>query len=329
MASRLLRDYSSPNFLFMEKRKLGTSDLKVSVIGFGAWGIGGHPFWTNEGDNESVRAVEKAFDSGINFFDTAPVYGFGRSERLIAKALNKKRDKVILATKCGLRWEKEAAGSIRKDSTAKSIRFEIEESLKRLKTDFIDLYQVHWPDPDTSFRETMEELLKLKEEKKILTIGLSNFSKSQMEECLKYGEFVSLQSMYNMLERDLEKDEIPFCKEKGIGIIPYSPLASGVLTGKYDKQTKFKDWRGKGLFGNFSGEIFESHIDKVEKLKSIASSYGKKVSHLAINWLLAQEGVSTAIVGAKKAVQVQDNQQATGWEISREDMTKINELLAM
>ncbi len=312
----------------MEKRKLGASDLKVSVIGFGAWGIGGHPFWTNEGDNKSVSAVQKAFDLGINFFDTAPVYGFGRSERLIAKALNKKRDKVILSTKCGLRWEKESAGSIRKDSSANSIRFEIEESLKRLKTDFIDLYQLHWPDPNTSFRETMEELLKLKEEKKILTIGLSNFSKSQMEECLKYGEFISLQSMYNMLERDLEKDEIPFCKEKGIGIIPYSPLASGVLTGKYDKQTKFRDWRGKGILGHFSGEIYESHIDKVEKLKSFASNYGKKVYHLAINWLLAQEGISTAIVGAKKAVQVQDNQQATGWEISEEDMKNINELLA-
>ncbi len=311
----------------MEKRKLGTSDLEVSVIGFGAWGIGGKPFWPNQSNDESVRAIQKAFDFGINFFDTAPVYGFGRSERLIAKALKTKRDKVILATKCGLRWEKESPGSIRKESSADSIRFEIEESLRRLETDFIDLYQVHWPDPATPFQETMEELVKLKEEGKILNIGLSNFSKEQMEECLKYGEFVSLQSMYNMLERDLEKDEIPFCKKKRIGVIPYSPLASGVLTGKYDKQTNFKDWRGKGLFGHFSGKVYESHIDKVEKLKSIASNYGKKVYHLAINWLLAQEGVSTAIVGVKKAAQIQDNQQATGWEISGDDMKKIGELL--
>ena len=313
----------------MEKRRLGKSDLKVSVIGFGAWGIGGHPFWSDEGENESVRALQKAFDSGINFYDTAPVYGFGRSERLIARALKNKRDKVILATKCGLRWEKEKPGSIRKDSSAKSVRFEIEESLKRLKTDFIDLYQVHWPDPDTPFHDTMEELMKLKEEGKILYIGLSNFSKAQMDECLKYGEFVSLQSMYNMLERDLKKEEIPFCIKKGIGIIPYSPLASGVLTGKYDKKTNFKDWRGKGLIGNFSGEIYESHVDKVEKLKNIASNYGKKVHHLAINWLLAQEGVCTAIVGVKKASQLQDNHEATGWEISGEDMKNINELLAM
>ena len=311
----------------MEKRKLGTSDLKVSVIGFGAWGIGGKPFWSNEGDDESVRTVQKAFDHGINFFDTAPVYGFGHSERLIAKALKNKRDKIILATKCGLRWDRESLASIRKDSSPDSIRFEIEESLKRLETDFIDLYQVHWPDPKTPFQETMEELLKLKEEGKILNIGLSNFSKPQMEECLKYGEFVSLQSMYNMLERDLEKDEIPFCKEKEIGIIPYSPLGSGVLTGKYNKQTKFKDWRGKGFIGHFSGKVYESHIDKVEKLKTIASNYGKKVHHLAINWILAQESVSTAIVGIKKAAQVEDNHQATGWKISGEDLKKIAELL--
>lgn len=311
----------------MEKRKLGKSNLEVSVIGFGAWGIGGSPFWSTEGDDESVRAIQKAFDCGINFFDTAPVYGFGRSERLIAKALKGKRDKVMLATKCGLRWKKESLKSIKKNSSAKSIRFEIEESLKRLKTDFVDLYQVHWPDPDTPIEETMEELLRIKEEGKILYIGLSNFPKNLMEECLKYGEFVSLQSMYNMLERDLEKEEIPFCIENGIGVIPYSPLASGVLTGKYDKKTKFKDWRGKGILGNFSGKTYESHIDKVEKLKSIASQYGKKVHHLAINWLLAQEWISTIIVGVKKADQIENNLASIGWKISENDKKEISDIL--
>lgn len=311
----------------MEKRKLGKSNLEVTVIGFGAWGIGGNPFWFPESDAESVRALQKAFNCGISFFDTAPVYGFGHSERLIARALKNERDKIILATKCGLRWGKESVSSIRKDSSPKSIRFEIEESLKRLETDFIDLYQIHWPDTATPFQETMEELLKLKKEGKILHIGLSNFSNAQMKECLKYGEFISLQSMYNMLERDLEKDEIPFCIENSLGLIPYSPLASGVLTGKYDKTTKFKDWRGKGFLGHFSGEIYERHIDKVEELKKIASIYGKKVHHLAINWLIAQQGVSTAIVGMKKTIQVEDNLQSIGWKISEEDMRKIGELL--
>ncbi len=310
----------------MEKRKIGNSNLEVTVMGFGAWGIGGHPFWDSEGDIESTKAINKAFDCGINFFDTAPVYGFGRSERLLAKALKGKRDKVVLATKLGLRWDKEALGSIRRDSSAKSIRFEIEESLKRLETDYIDLYQVHWPDTKTPFEETINELIKLKEEGKILCIGLSNFSKEQIEESLKVGEIVSLQSKYNLLERELEEGEIPLCEEKEIGLIPYSPLASGVLTGKYDKKTKFKDWRGKGMLGHFSGEIYERHIDIVEKLKIIASDYGKKVHHLAINWLLAQKRVDTAIIGVKNAANIDDNLQALGWKISEEDMEKINNL---
>lgn len=310
----------------MEKRKLGNSGLEVTVIGFGAWGIGGAPFWNSEGDQESVKAVKTAFDKGINFFDTAPVYGFGRSERLIAKALKGNRDKVILATKLGLRWDKESLSSIRRDSSARSIRFEIGESLKRLETDYIDLYQVHWPDPVVPFQETMEELMKLKEEKKILRIGLSNFSKLQMEEALKYGEVASLQSKYNFLERDIEKEDIPFCLEKNIGIIPYSPLASGLLTGKYDKSAKFKDWRGKGMMGNFSGEVFERNLEIVEGLKEIASRYGKKAHHLAINWLLNQKGITTAIVGVKNAGQVPDNLQSVGWNISTDDMNMMMDL---
>ncbi len=311
----------------MEKRKLGNSDLEVTIIGYGAWGIGGKPFWSTAGDNESIKSIRKAFDSGINFFDTAPVYGFGHSERLIAKALKGKRDQIILATKLGLRWKKETLGSLRRDSSVESIRFEIEESLKNLETDCIDLYQVHWPDLETPFAETMEELMKLKESGKIRHIGLSNFSKKEMEECLKHGEVVSLQSKYNMLERDLAKEEIPFCVEQKLGIIPYSPLASGILTGKYDKTTKFKDWRSKGMLGHFSGEIFEGYIDIVEELKKIASKYGKKVHHLAINWLLAQEGISTAIIGVKTAAQVEENLQCIGWEISDEDMDRIAKLI--
>lgn len=310
----------------MEKRKLGNSNLEVSVIGFGAWGIGGAPFWNSEGDSASVKAIKTAFGQGINFFDTAPVYGFGRSERLMAKALKGKRDKVVLATKLGLRWDKESLSSLRKDSSAKSIRFEIEESLKRLATDYIDLYQVHWPDPQTPLQETMEELMRLREEKKILHIGLSNFSKARMEEAMRYGEVVSLQSKYNFLERDLEKEDVPFCLEKNIGIIPYSPLASGLLTGKYDKSTKFRDWRGKGVMGNFSGEIFERNMEIVEGLKEIASRYEKKVHHLAINWLLNQKGITTAIIGVKNADQVSDNLQSLGWEIYGDDIKKMREL---
>ena len=158
----------------MEYRKLGSSDLKVSSIGYGAWGIGGAPFWKSEGHTKSLDSIKKAYDLGINFFDTAPVYGFGHSEELIGKALKPVRDKVILATKCGLRWDKEALGSIRKDASRNSILEEIDQSLKRLDTDVIDLYQVHWPDVETEQKETMETLLEIQEKGKIRHIGVSN-----------------------------------------------------------------------------------------------------------------------------------------------------------
>lgn len=309
----------------MEKRKLG--NLEVTALGFGSWGIGGAPFWTTEGDAESLRAVKRAYACGINFFDTAPVYGFGRAERLLAKALKGKRDRVILATKGGLRWTKESLNFIRKDSSAESIRWEIEQSLKRLETDTIDLYQVHWPDPLTPLEETMAALMQLKEEGKIRHIGLSNFSRKQIEECLKYGEVVSLQSKYNLLERDLERDEIPFCIEKNMAILPYSPLASGILTGKYGRDAKFKDWRGKGHGRHFSGEIYENHIRKVEKFKALAAQCGKKTHHLALAWLLRQPGVASIPVGVNNSAQVEDNLQAVGWEIPEEAGEKIKEIL--
>ena len=219
----------------MEYRKLGSSDLNVSVIGFGAWGIGGAPFWSSEGDNMSVKSIQKAYDMGINFFDTAPVYGFGLSERLIGKALKPMRDKVILATKCGLRWEKEQLGSISKLATRKSILEEIDQSLERLDTDYIDLYQVHWPDGKTPHQETMETLLEIQKQGKIRHIGVSNYSVDQMQECLRVGPLVSLQPEYSLLQRSIENETVSFCLIHDIGIIAYSPLSSGVLTGKYDK----------------------------------------------------------------------------------------------
>jgi len=313
----------------MKKRKIGDSELEVTVMGFGGWGIGGPPFWQNAGDAESVRAVQTAFDLGINFFDTAPVYGFGRSERLIAKALRGKRDRVILATKAGLRWDREALSAIRKDASAASIRFEIGESLRRLETDYIDLYQVHWPDTQTPFQETMETLMQLKGEGKIRYIGLSNFSTDQMEECRKHGEVVSLQSKYNLLEREMEAREIPFCLKNKIGVIPYSPLASGLLTGKYGKDSRFKDWRGKGLLGHFSGEIYERHIDLVEEVRKIASRSGKKAHHAAINWLLGRKGVCTAIIGVKKAAQVRENVRALEWTMPREVREEIEKAITV
>ncbi|MCZ6513326.1 MAG: aldo/keto reductase [Nitrospinae bacterium] len=313
----------------MEYRKLGSSDLKVSVIGFGAWGIGGAPFWSSEGDNMSVKSIKKAFDLGINFFDTAPVYGFGRSENLLGKALKPVRDKVILATKCGLRWDKETLGSISKVATRQSIMEEIDQSLKRLDTDVIDLYQVHWPDGKTPHEETMETLLKIREQGKIRYIGVSNYSVQQMQDCLKTGPLVSLQPEYSLLQRAIEKEAVPFCLIHDIGVIAYSPLASGVLTGKYDRDTKFKDWRSKGIIGQFTGEGYVRNIEKVERLKKIAEAEGKTCGQMAVNWVMGQPGVASALVGVKNDRQVGENLKSVGWELNASVQDEINRIFAV
>jgi len=310
----------------MEYRKLG--DLEVSVIGYGAWGIGGAPFWKNEGDKKSIDSIKASFDQGINIFDTAPVYGFGHSEELIGKALKPVREKVILATKCGLRWDKESLSALRKDASRKSILEEIDQSLKRLGTDWIDLYQVHWPDVETSHQETMETLLEIQEQGKIRSIGVSNYSAAQIKECSQYAKIISLQPEYSLLAREIEKETVPLCIENDIGIIAYSPLSSGVLTGKYDKNTKFKDWRGKGIIGTFTGEGYTENISKVDLLKVIALEEGKTCGQMAINWVLRQPGLTTALVGVKNPVQMEENLKSIGWQPSKENCEKIEQIFS-
>ena len=313
----------------MEYRKLGGSDLEVSIVGFGAWGIGGEPFWKSEGHTASENAIKKAYDLGINFFDTAPVYGFGRSEEIMGKALKGFRDKVIIATKCGLVWEKEKLGSMKKVATRESIMDEVEKSLTRLQTDWIDLYQVHWPDVDTPHEETMGALVELKEAGKIRHIGVSNYSVDQMRESLKYAPITSNQPNYSLLERSIEKESVPFCMEKNIGVIAYSPLASGLLTGKYDKTTDFKDWRGKGIFEGFTGEGLARNIAKVDNLKEVAQQTGKPCGQLAINWVVHQPGITTALVGVKNAQQMQDNIESIGWEMEQPHLERIERIFAV
>jgi len=310
----------------MEYRKLG--DLEVSVIGYGAWGIGGAPFWKNEGDKKSIESIKASFDLGINIFDTAPVYGFGHSEELIGKALKPLREKVVIATKCGLRWDKDSLSALRKDASRKSILEEVDQSLKRLDTDWIDLYQVHWPDLETSHEETMETLLEIQEQGKIRSIGVSNYSAAQIKECSQYAKIISLQPEYSLLAREIEKEIVPLCIENNIGIIAYSPLSSGVLTGKYDKNTKFKDWRGKGIIGTFAGEGYAKNISKVDLLKAIALEEGKTCGQIAINWVLRQPGLTTALVGVKNQVQMEENLQSIGWQPSKENCEKIEKVFS-
>ncbi|QPJ66875.1 MAG: aldo/keto reductase [Candidatus Nitrohelix vancouverensis] len=313
----------------MEYRLLGESDLKVSVVSFGAWGVGGAPFWKNEGDAISAKAILKAYELGVTCFDTAPVYGFGHSEKLIGKTLKSVRDKVVYATKCGLVWEKESLGSISRNATKASVVKEAEDSLRRMGTDWIDLYQVHWPDEATSQEETMEALLQLKESGKIRHIGVSNYSVAQMNDIMQYGPLVSVQPEYSLLNRSVEKELLPFCVERHVSVVAYSPLASGVLTGKYDKNTKFSDWRSKGIIGTFKGEGYHRNIDKVEKLKRIATEAGKTCAQVAINWILQQPAMATALLGFKNETHVEENLQAIGWKLGEDQAREIDAIFSV
>ncbi len=310
----------------MEYRQPTNTTLSVSAIGFGAWGIGGPPFWKSDGDAASKRAIGKALDLGITLFDTAPVYGFGHSEMILGEVLKPYRDDIVLATKCGLRWERPEVRCIRKDATRQSIFEEIDDSLRRLRTDYIDLYQVHWPDPETPIEETMNALKSLQQSGKIRYFGVSNYSFSQLKESIKFGSVATQQVQYNLLYRSIEKEVIPYCREHAIGVLAYSPLASGVLTGKYDKSTHFSDWRAKGILGDFTGNAYERNIEKVQELSELAQSSGKSCGQLAINWLLSQSGVTSALVGVKNQDHLIHNIESIGWQLSDRQSREIERI---
>ena len=201
--------------------------------------------------------------------------------------------------------------------------------MKRLDTDYIDLYQVHWPDIETSQKETMEALLEIQEQGKVKVIGVSNYSVEQMKAIMKSGGIESLQPDYSLLNRSIEKDVVPYCEENKIGIIAYSPLASGLLTGKYGKNAKFSDWRGKGIIGCFSGPQFEKNMEKVARLKAMGKSIGKSCGQMAINWIVSQSHLTTALLGVKNEKQVEENIEALGWKLNSKQQEEINDIFAI
>lgn len=291
----------------MQKRAVGEK-LKITPVSLGTWGIGGPPFWAERNEKESIKTIQKALDLGINCIDTAPAYGFGLAEEVVAKAIAGRRDKVVIATKCGLKWKDTSnTSALYQDLTPASIRQELEDSLGRLKTDRIDLYQIHWPDPNTPIATAMETLGSLRSEGKILEIGVSNYTLDMLKEGRGIAPIASVQPKYNLLEREIEADILPYCAENGIAVLAYSPLASGVLSGKYSKDSEFKDWRGGKNFGVFRQEAWEEGINKTERFKTIAEDYGMTLSQLAIRWVVEQKGVATALVGCNTPEQVEEN----------------------
>ncbi|MDK2878296.1 MAG: hypothetical protein PWR06_1012 [Thermoanaerobacteraceae bacterium] len=321
----------------MLKRRIGTTELEASVIGYGCWVISGSDFWTGTGDESSIKAVQTAYDMGINFFDVAPVYGFGHAEELLGKALKGKRGKIIIASKCGLVWDDQKR--ITNLLSKRSILKEIDDSLRRLGTDYIDIYQMHWPDYNTPIEETMDALNQIKKEGKIRYIGASNFPVKLLNEARKYGEIVSHQCLYNMIDRNAdfyhniplyyrtEEEIIPDCKENKTAFIPYSPLCQGLLTGTFKPGENFDEKDVRNANPELKGEKLARNLQIVEELKKVAERIGKPLSQIALNWLIKNETVTTIIAGATKTAHIKDNVESAAWELDDETYKEINTIL--
>lgn len=307
----------------MRYRKLGNSNLNISVIGYGGWEIG----WTDYDLSELEPTIMKAIELGINFFDTAPVYGFGKSEEVIGRILKPYRDKVIIATKVGLRWDE--LGRIYNDLKKDSILYEVELSLKRLNIDRIDLYQVHWPDPNTPISETFSTLRKLLDEKVVSYIGVSNFGPNLIEEALNYCPITSNQIVYNYFQRGIEKEVIPYCKAKNISIIAYSPLCQGLSIGKYDENTTFKEGDFRLLNPSFGiKDRFLRNVSRAKEILKIAQRKGISPSQLALSWVLFDEVVSSALVGTTKVKHLEDNAMSSEIILDLQTKQEIDSLLS-
>jgi aryl-alcohol dehydrogenase-like predicted oxidoreductase len=322
----------------MEYRQLGSSELQVSTVGLGCWAIGGW-WWGGTDVDRSVAAIRHAVDIGINFIDTAPAYGWGLAEEILGKALEGgRREKAVVATKCGLVWDRECGEFYFESEGHKVYRClrkegifrEIESSLRRLRTDYIDIYQCHWPDPTTPLTETMEALAALYEQGKIRAIGVSNFTLEMHRECQRLGPLHSSQPRYNMLDRRIERDVLPFCRDNNIAVLAYSPLEQGILTGKVtlDRAFDHGDYRQGQPW--FQERNLRRVLEALDDVRLIGESYGKTLAQLAIAWLLAQPGVTSAIVGARSPEQVDENARGAGWSLDPEDLERVDaDMLAL
>ena len=303
----------------MQYTFLPGTDLNISCVIFGTWGLAGPPFWLPSNEKEAIELLRSSFDAGINFFDTAPVYGMGHGEILLQKAFAKNR-KIKIATKVGLRWNSPDRRSIYHDLSPQSIRWEDEQSLKRLKRDQIDLYQVHWPDPKTLPEDTFSTLEEIKREGKIAHIGVSNFNVEQIMEAQKYATISTVQPRFNYLDQKSSASLLPFCEKNNIGTLIYSPLASGLLTGKYTKEKEFDDWRSGTFADQFSHAKRENTFTVIENLKSKADNLNIPLTQLILEWTLNQKGVSTVISGIRKKDHLANVIEAGNRMIKREDL---------
>jgi aryl-alcohol dehydrogenase-like predicted oxidoreductase len=303
---------------------LGSSTLRVSVVSLGTWVFGGDN-WGKVDDKESIATIQKAIELGINLIDTAPVYGDGHAEEILGKAIKGNRDKVFIATKCGLQKKER---TFIHDLSPSEIRKELEQSLSRLNIERVDLYQCHWPDPTTPIEATLEEMLKMQSEGKISNIGVSNFDLPLLEKALRVAPVVSLQSHYSLLERSVEESHLlEFCKKKGVGVMTYGSLGGGILTGKYKNPPTFSKKDARRFFYPFYNEQeWRRYHGFVEAIRKIAREKKIPVLEVALNWLVQQSGVTTALVGARTMEQVKKNAQAIQGELSESDLIQIKKV---
>lgn len=299
-------------------------DTPVSRIGLGTWAIGGW-MWGGTDEARSIETIRGAVHGGINLIDTAPVYGFGRSEEIVGKALVGIRDQAVIATKVALEWPNE---EVRRNASAARIRQEVEDSLRRLRTDRIDLYQVHWPDPQVAHEETAGELERLRQEGKILAIGVSNYSPEQLEAFRQFANLSTVQPPYNLFERAIEADVLPYAQRHGLVVLAYGALCRGLLSGRMNAETKFDGDDLRQGDPKFQAPRFAQYLAAVEALTAFARErHGKSVLALAVRWILDQ-GPTIALWGARKPEQLQGLDEAFGWRLSAEDLAAIDAILA-
>jgi aryl-alcohol dehydrogenase-like predicted oxidoreductase len=315
----------------MQTRQLGNSDLQISPLGIGAWAIGGGGWafgWGPQDDNDSIAAIHAALDQGINWIDTAPVYGLGHSEEVVARALKGRSNKPYIFTKCELVWneQREVSRTLKRDS----IRKECEDSLRRLQIDVIDLYQLHWPIPEEEIEEGWSAVAELKREGKVRNIAVCNFSAEQMARIQPIAPITSLQPPYSMLSPDIEASSLPFCAQNNVGVIVYSPMKSGLLTGAMTRERiaamPDDDFRKKTV--SFKEPLLTRNLALVELLRGIGSRHGRTPGEVAIAWTLRRPEVTAAIVGLRSSKQVDGVIGAASYRLSESEIGEISAFLA-
>ncbi len=313
----------------MQTRQLGNSDLQITPLGIGAWAMGGAGWafaWSDQDDNQSISAIHAALDAGMNWIDTAAVYGLGHSEEVVAKALAGRSNKPYVFTKCERTWGENR--QIIKSLKADSIRRECEDSLRRLKVDAIDLYQMHWPEPDEDVEEGWATMARLKEEGKVRWMGVSNFNADQLRRVQAIAPVTSLQPPYSLLRREVEPEILPYCAANNIGVLAYSPMGSGMLAGAMTRERVEKlpedDWRRRSP--QFQEPLLTRNLKLADKLKEIAARHDRTAGEAAIAWALHNPVITGAIVGVRNAEQVADIIGAMEFRLSEEEVAEIEAL---